>query len=211
MNRPSRSVMNRDKVTIGVLAFLLLASLVANGLLLRRGTVPPDQGSSEAKEPVARAAGEPDRGTSAIYEVVANPEMKGRLGRIVMDFAGDPEAMKATRTAISKPGEETLLKAEYGAFAVELIAGRYDLDVGGRKVAGVPVEPGKDTRIASGALRLHGAANTRFVIYPAGEPEKYLYVGYGNSVKGLPIGEYDVDVGGQREKVIIEAGKVTDF
>jgi hypothetical protein len=201
--------MNRDRTIIVVLAVLLLGSLLANAWLLKRSPRPvPSAGEGT---PSARVDGPRERGTSAAYEIVANPEMKGRLGRIVITFAGEEKALSGTRTAIYKPGAETLVKAEYGPVAAELIAGDYDLEVSGRKVAGVPVEAGKDTRIASGALRLHGAANTRFVIYPAGEAEKYLYVDYGNGLKGLPVGEYEVEVSGQREKVTVEAGKVTDF
>lgn len=203
--------MNRDKTIIAVLAVLLLASVVINGWLWRRlRSVNPATAANTAL-PAARAEGERERGKSAEYEIVVNPKMQGRLGRIVLRFAGEPAALGSTRTAIYKPGSATVLKTHYGPFEAELLAGEYDLDVSGRKIAGIPVEPGKDTVIASGVLRLHGSSSTRFVIYPVGEPEKYLYVDYGNGTRGLPIGEYEVEVSGQREKVVVEAGKVTDF
>ena len=59
-------------------------------------------------------------------------------------------------------------------------------------------------------LRLHGAAKTRFTIHEPGAKSSF-HAAYGNAEFGLPAGEYEVDVSGQKEKVTIEAGKVTEF
>lgn len=203
--------MNRDKTLITVLALLLALSAGANVVLWRR----TQTGAGGA--PVAPAAMKPrpegtrERGAAVEIEMVPNPAMKGRLGRIVLTFAEIEGGLDATRTVIYQAGTEKSVATDYGVVEAEVLSGEYDLEVSGKKLAGVRVEPGKDSRIASGVLRLHGSGNTRFVIYDVGGGEDHLYVGYGNSARGLPAGEYEVDVGGQREKVTIEPGKVTDF
>lgn len=203
--------MNRNKAVITVLAVLLGGSLAANWMLWRRaGQV----ASGPAAAPSAmdtREEGKRERGAAVGVELVANPAMKGRLGRIVLTFAEIEEGIEQTRTVIYKAGTASSVATDYGTVEAELLPGEYDLEVNGKKLAGVRVESGKDTRVASGVLRLHGAGNTRFVIHDVGGQDDYLYVGYGNSARGLPAGEYEVAVGGQREKVTIEPGKVTDF
>lgn len=204
--------MNRDKKVITVLAVLLVASLGANVMLWQRsrgGGV--GEGPVVAAEMKTRPSGTRERGVPYKVEVVANPAMKGRLGRIVLTFAETEGGLDATRTVIYQAGTDKSVATDYGTVEAELLPGEYDLEVSGKKLAAVRVEPGKDTRVASGVLRLHGASNTRFVIYDVGGQDDSLYVGYGNSARGLPAGEYEVDVGGQREKVTIEPGKVTDF
>lgn len=203
--------MNRDKTIIAVLTLLLLASLVANGVLWTRARRDSAAAPADGPAPAARTSAPRERGASSAYEIVANPELKGRLGRIVLTFADTGESLQSTRTAIYQPGKDSAAKVSYGPVTAEVLPGEYDLEVSGRKLKGVPVEAGKDTRIPSGVLRLHGADGTRFAIFEPGATDDSLYVDYGNGAKGLPAGEYEVEVNGVREKVLIEAGKVTEF
>ena len=202
--------MNRDKSVILGLLLLLAGSVALNIWLWRRPAPENAVVSGTAAEPVARASGTRERGDPVGFELVDNPELKGRLGRLVLTFADAGGSLEGTRTAIMKPGKQETVKTAYGPVAVELVPAEYDLEVNGRALAGVRIESGKDTRVASGVLRFHGAEATRFVVYLPGATDS-VFVTYGNSLKGLPVGDYEVEVNGVRESVRIEAGQVTDF
>lgn len=201
--------MNRDRFIALVLALLLLLSLVANWMLWRNS-----RGGDRAvvAGPVARAGSGPrESGERSAYEFVDNPAMKGRLGRIVIAYVNDVKLPPdSNRTAFYKAGTSELIHSAYGAIAAELPPSSYDLEVNGKKLAGVPVKSGKDTRVPSGVLKLHGSDQTRFVIFDVGGKE-HIRVAYGNAVLGLPAGDYEIEVSGQRDKFTIEPGKVTDF
>lgn len=202
--------MNRDRSIAIVLALLLLASLACNWVLWKKSR--GAGGPAVAAKPEGRTGEAPrDKGVQAAYEFVDNPAMKGRLGRIVIAYVeGVTLQSDSNRTAFYKPGGAELIHSAYGPIAAELMAGSYDLEINGKKLADVPVKSGKDTRVSSGVLRLHGASDTRFVIYDVGATS-YIRVAYGNAVLGLPAGEYEIEIKGQREKFTIEPGKVTDF
>src|SRR5688572_7881806 len=156
--------MNRDRTITVVLVVLLLASLAMNWRLWNQTrsarAVPADTGAAKARESEPR-----ERGEAAKYDIVANPEMKGRLGRIVVAFAGEMKLEgHATRVVIYAAGKSETLATQYNSVVAELPPGKYDLEVAGKKIAGVPVESGKDTRVRSGVLRTHASDQTRFTI-----------------------------------------------
>jgi hypothetical protein len=203
--------MNRDRLIAVALALLLLASLVANWALWRKS-----RGAAAAPASTAQLAARTgdlsrERGVQGGYEIVANPEMKGRLGRVVIAYA-DGVALNpdANRTGIHKEGEAKEASSGYGPIARELTPGSYDLVVNGKKISGIPVKSGHDTRILSGVLRLHGASETRFTLHDVGM-ERSFRAAYGNALLGLPAGDYEIEVNGSREKFTIEPGKITDF
>lgn len=202
--------MNRDRTVIGVLVVLLLASLAMNWRLWNktRSAAPVAAADATAKP---RPAETRESGEAAKYDIAANPEMKGRLGRIVMEFAGDMKLEgHATRVVVYASGKNETLTTQYNSVVAELPPGKYDLEVAGKKIAGVPVESGKDTRVRSGVLRTHASDQTRFTISDVGSADSF-HVMYGNATLGLPVGDYEITVNNQREKFTIEAGKVTEF
>jgi hypothetical protein len=203
--------MSRERILIVVLLALLGVSLFFNFRWWQRSRQTGSAAvAASAPEPMsARATAPRERGERAQYEVVANPELKGRLGRIVLGFA-EGVKLESTRTAFYQAGKSSSVRTGYGAITAEMMPGSYDIEVNGKKLADIPVEAGKDTRIRSGALRLHGSPSTRFVIYEAGAAAN-IHVAYGNAEFGLPAGEYEVEVNDVREKITIEPGKVTDF
>lgn len=202
--------MNRDRTVIVVLAVLLVASLALNWRYWSKSrAVPTPQTENVAAK--ARTDGPRESGESASFETVANPAMKGRLGRIVLNFADDLELNgHSTRTVVYAAGENKMLHTAYNVVAAELPPGKYDLEVSGKKIAGIPVESAKDTVVHSGVLRTHGSAETRFQVSDVGA-DNSIHVLYGNAAVGLPIGDYEITVSGQRDKFTIIAGKVTDY
>lgn len=202
--------MNRDRSIALVLAVLLIVSLAANWMLWKKSRGPA--GPAVVANPMGRTGDTSrDKGVPAAYEIVDNPAMKGRLGRIVIAYVdGVTLQSDANRTAFYKDGGTALIHSAYGPIAAELAPGTYDLEVNGKKLAGIPVKSGKDTRVPSGVLRLHGSNDTRFVICDVGVKDDFR-VAYGNALLGLPVGDYEIEISGQREKFTIEPGKVTDF
>jgi hypothetical protein len=146
-------------------------------------------------------------GSNECCEVVANPELKGRMGRLIMQFPNGGD-VGHTRVDIFHPIEQKALKGGFGNQTIDLLPGIYDLDISKKRLKNVPVKSGHDTRVKVGLLRISAGKGTRIDIVDAG---KKLTGGYGNQVIGLPVGSFDVQVAGQTEKVTITQGEVTDF
>ena len=202
--------MNRDRIISVLLAVLLLVSLAGNWMLWKKSRGMAGAPAATV-QPARKNDTSRDKGVQGVFELVANPEMKGRLGRVVIAYAdGAKLNPDANRTGIFKEGEDKEASYGYGPIARELAPGIYDLDVNGKKISGIPVKSGHDTRMPSGVLRLHGANETRFTIHDVGA-ESSLRSAYGNALVGLPSGDYEIEINGSREKFTIEPGKITDY
>jgi hypothetical protein len=142
------------------------------------------------------------------YDVVPNTDLKGRLGRLVVEFPQGDD-IKA-RIEAFQAGDNKSLRTEYGNIAAEMTAGSYDLNIGGAMVTNVPIKSGHDTRVHVGLLRLNATGNTRFEIFVPGA-DKSIGTHYGQTDVGLPVATFEVAVNGLREPVRIESGKVAEF
>jgi hypothetical protein len=150
-----------------------------------------------------------DRGGSsgaACCDIAPNPAMRGRLGRVVVTY---PETVSA-RIEVFRPGETQAVAAGYGDAAFDLFPGTYDVTISGKRVTGVTVRSGNDTKIKVGVLRVTASDGTRVDLIDRAE-DRSVTGGYGTDAYGLPIGEVGVQIAGQTETVVIEAGQVTDF
>ena len=143
-------------------------------------------------------------------EITPNSALGAGVGRIVVSYPGG-DGVSSTRLEVFAAGDASkALESRYGKAALELEPGTYDAAVGGRRVAGIVVEAGHDTRIRVGVLYVHASDGTRVdLVEPAGGEQ--FASGYGEAQYGLPIGLVSVEVTGQRDTVLIEDGKVTDF
>jgi hypothetical protein len=147
------------------------------------------------------------RGASATpcCGVVANPALR-RLGRVVVAY---PEKVSA-RIDVFRVGETQALSSGYGDAAFDLFPGTYDVAISGKRIAGVTVQSGHDTQIKVGVLRVTASEGTRVDLIDAAD--KKAFTGdYGTQAFGLPIGDVGVQIAGQTETVVIEAGQVTEF
>jgi hypothetical protein len=136
---------------------------------------------------------------------LANPALKGRMGRIVVAFPNDA-VPKATRVAVLKDTKE--VQAGYGSQTWDLLPGSYDVVISGKQVSNVTVQSGHDTNIKVGVLHVSAGAQTRSEVLDSG---KVLAGGYGEHLVGLPAGSFEVRVSGQAETVTISEGQITDF
>ncbi len=134
------------------------------------------------------------------------------IAAVMVTASLPPFAAQGTNVdvAISAMGDAKSLRTEYGNVAAEMTAGTYDITVGGAVVANVPIQSGHDTRVHVGVLRLNATGNTNFEIYPPGGT-KSLGTYYGQNDVGLPVGTFEVEVNGQRERVTIPSGGIAEF
>jgi hypothetical protein len=144
--------------------------------------------------------------SSGSHDIVPNPAMRGRLGRLVVAY---PEKVSA-RIEVFRAGEAEAVATGYGDQSFDLLPGTYEVSISGKRITGVAVRSASDTRIKVGVLRVNANDGTRINLTdPA--TKKDVIGGYGTQVFGLPIGEIGVQVAGQTENVVINAGQVTEF
>jgi hypothetical protein len=157
-------------------------------------------------DPTAPPTGRPGAADSSCCSIVPNAAMRGRLGRLVVAYPAEV----ATRVEVYRPGEERAIQAGYGNQAFDLLPGTYEVTISGKRITGVAVRSGSDTQIKVGVLRVNASEGTRIDL---ADPVSKASVaaGYGPQVFGLPIGQVGVQVAGQTENVLIEAGKVAEF
>jgi hypothetical protein len=162
----------------------------------------------------AATPGSPSAGRSAgesCCVVVANPAMRGRLGRVVVAFPDELVAeVSGARVEVYRAGETQAVASGYGNQAFDLFPGTYEIAISGKRVTGVAVRSGSDTQIGVGVLRVSASDGTRIDVVEV-ETGRSLVAAYGTMSFGLPIGEVGVRIAGQTEAVRIVAGQVTDF
>ena len=171
---------------------------------------PGEAAATGAKMPGGRgveAASIGEAGTP--FTLVANPALKGRLGRVVIAYPKDAKCDGA-RYEIYRKGEDKPVQGGYGRGQVELMPGKYTVAVSQKKVSDVEVATRQDTLVKTGVLRLNAGKDTRVEIFDA-DKKTNLIGGYGTADYGLPVGAYHVQIAGQMEPVTVEDGKVTDF
>jgi hypothetical protein len=178
--------------------------------------VTPERSDASATPPTDEVGGALEGGATApaavanagaAYAVVENPDLTGRLGRMIVAF---PEGTSptGTRIEIRSAGGTDSSASGYGGITADLLPGTYDVVIAGVVVPGAEVRARHDTRIAVGVLRVSAGASTRIQVFSG---QQAVASGYGKAEYGLPAGTYDVEISGQREPVTIAAGGVIDF
>jgi hypothetical protein len=153
-----------------------------------------------------------DSGTAvsnSCCETVLNPDLKGRLGRLVVNF---PEGANpgSTRIEVFKPAEPKALDAAFGGHIFDLLPGTYEVEISKKRLTGVAIQSAHDTRVKAGVLQITAGGNTRVDVSEV-DGQSPLTGGFGNQTIGLPVGIFQVNVSGQAEQVTIEDRKVTEF
>jgi hypothetical protein len=140
------------------------------------------------------------------YQLVADPAMKGRLGRVRFTFPKDSNAGNSA-VAVYKGTEK--VSGGYGASEHELMPGQYVAEVSKKRVP-IAVKSGHNTIPTCGVLRIHAGADTAYKVLDS-DQKTQLTGGYGNADVALPIGTYYIEIAGAREPVTVEDGKVVAF
>jgi hypothetical protein len=155
-----------------------------------------------------QAGGALDESTLGPAVIELDPTLKGRMGRLSVQFP-DGATTKA-RIDVFRAGVEKAATIDYSKLDAELMPGTYDVLVSNRRVNGVEVRSRHTSRLRVGVLRMHLEKSTRFDLFVPGA-EQAFYTDYGSSDIGLTPGEIEIEVAGQREKVEVRAGEITEF
>lgn len=152
--------------------------------------------------------------TAGPFDIAKNDAMKGRLGRLLVSFAGETQAsgslVKVYAAGDPKDKLSKQIATEYGVLTKELMPGSYHVSISGRLVDAIPVESGHDTRLHTGVLRVNAASDTLVKLFEVGATSA-VHSFYGAADVGLPVGPIEVEIGGQRSAVTVEDGKITEF
>lgn len=169
--------------------------------------VVPESASAPAATSTEEASAAPPATAGDAYAVVENPELTGRLGRVVVAFP-EGSSPSSTRIVIRPEGGPDTSASNYGGITADLLPGKYDVEISGVVIPGAEVRSRHDTKIAVGVLRVSAGSSTRIQIFRGGQA---VASGYGKGQFGLPAGSYEVEISGKREPITIAAGGITDF
>jgi len=142
---------------------------------------------------------------SACCAMVPNPERR-RLGRLVVAY---PVRVPDARLDVFLPGAATSIASGYGDQAIDLLPGAYDVAVSGRRIAGVTIRSGQDTRIRVGVLQARAETATRVEVVDAATGQSIIGA-YGDKRFGLPVGEFGLRVGSRTEAITITEGEIEE-
>lgn len=140
--------------------------------------------------------------------IVANPALKGRMGRLVVAY---PQGAKPSQARLYVYGadDKEIARAD-GNYTTELLPGTYAVMISGMRVKGVTIRSGHDTQVKVGVLRLGVGGTTRVYVYDATRKLE-LTRSDGKQEIGYPIGTVQVNLAGQFSAATIQEGKITDF
>jgi hypothetical protein len=151
---------------------------------------------------------EPPGAGGAAYTIVANAQLKGRMGRVVVAF---PDAKLAAETYIAVERDGQKLDGKYGEWAPELLPGKYVVRVSDVAVE-CDVRSGHDTKLRVGMFQIEAAKETfSSILASTAADAAKLHGKYGSYTIGLPIGRYAIELAGQREAIEIREGEVVRF
>ncbi len=142
--------------------------------------------------------------------MVANPALKGH-GRLVVMFPKEAEYRFSRIQIIPASGQPAI--THYGAKALDLAPGQYEMLISGASVGQVTVAAGQETHLQAGALRIQADAKTRVEVWSRDRTRMLQFV-MGHAVIGLPVGQYAVKIDkgtGLFSNLTIAAGEVRDF
>ena len=141
------------------------------------------------------------------WEIKPGKDLQGAKGRLVVDFHDEVPMAHMLVKIYSKDGGDPLSDRKR---KFDLLSGTYDVVVAGKRVAGVPIQSGQETRLLMGLLRVVYKGMDRTEVYD--EDKKTLLVkDYGTLRLGLPIGQYWVKMAGRMVEIEIKDGQVVAF
>ena len=119
--------------------------------------------------------------------------------------------MKGCWLSVSAAGPpEQGVASRYGTLSEELLPGSYVVSVMGRRVTGVEVRSGHETRVRVGVLRVAVGKGTSVSLFEPGADTAF-HSFYGSADVLLPPGRVEVAVGGLRDAVDVREGEIIPF
>lgn len=190
--------MSRKLIASAVALFLIVSAITA-----QQKSQPQKSGAKGSTSVAAAPA------PSSPWEVTdANDPNLKSVGRLVVNFPEGTESSYAG-TQVFQPGAPKADDFTYGNASFEFMPGTYDVAIAQRRIAGVPIEAGRITRIRAGALHTAVGPQTKIQLY---DPEKKPIIwGYGVHTYGLAEGTYYLRVQNGWKEILIKDGQTTEF
>ena len=142
----------------------------------------------------------------APWSLQPNLKLKGAGGALVI---GMPPGAGNTPIRVRPAGQQTTALTGLGKQNRRLPPGTYDVMIGNVLIPGVEIRGGNDTQIKVGALRVNADQRTTYEIFDASNQQ--VAKKYGQSITGLPAGNYLLRIDGKVETVTIEDGQIVDY
>lgn len=144
---------------------------------------------------------------SRLWEFKPSEDLKGAKGRLVVDFHDEVPMAHMLVKIYSKDGGEPLSDRKR---RFDLLSGAYDVVIAGKRVTGVPIQSGQETRLLMGLLRVVYTDMSRTEVYDS-DKKTLLVKDYGTLRLGLPVGKYWVKLAGRMVEIEIKDGQVVEF
>ena len=144
------------------------------------------------------------------YKITPNAALKGRMGRLVVQF---PKDSKASGTPVDVYADAAMKERSEGAFGgktFDLLPGKYWVSISGAALP-VEIQSRSDTVVLTGVLKVESSGNTAVEVCSDKEGTKKLTSFFGSKEIGFPVGTFYVKISGKVEPVKIEEGKITEF
>lgn len=157
--------------------------------------------------PIENGSGNSEENASAKW-VISTTNMKGVLGRLNTSFAADVEWSVEIRTgADNKYITSRSGFSKHGPW-YDIAPGIYDLQLNTIVVENVPVERGKETRLKTGVLSIVSEGD--WEIYNETK-EKFQTSGNKPKKIALPVGSYQLKLGGQFYPIVIKDKETVEY
>jgi Ni/Co efflux regulator RcnB len=176
-----------------IAATLLAASLVAAQVCAAAQESKRETGAAERPQPER-------------WKIEPAADLTGK-GRLLIEW---PERVPMGHQRVEIHSAEGVEKPDRGKGKFELLPGAYDVVVAGKRVAGVPVEKGKETRLLVGLLRVVYKDMSKTEVYDA-DKKTLLVKDYGTLNLALPVGKYWVRIGPRLVEVELKEGETAEF
>ncbi len=141
------------------------------------------------------------------WEFKPSEDLKGAKGRLVVNFHDEVPMAHMLVKIFSKDGGEPLSDRKR---RFDLLSGTYDVVIAGKRVTGVPIQSGQETRLLMGLLRVVYTDMSRTEVYDS-DKKTLLVKDDGTLRLGLPVGKYWVKLAGRMVEIEIKDGQVVEF
>ncbi|HEY0356476.1 MAG TPA: hypothetical protein VGC29_09745 [Flavisolibacter sp.] len=138
--------------------------------------------------------------------VISNASMKGVLGRLNLDFPKDVEWDVDIKHTDGKFITNRSSASRHGSY--DMAPGHYNFRLNTVTVENVPIEKGKQTRLKAGYLQVVSEGD--WDLYDDSK-RKFLTSGNKPTKMALPVGSYQLKLGGQFYPVVIKDKETVEY
>ncbi|MGH7651792.1 MAG: hypothetical protein ACREMS_08100 [Gemmatimonadaceae bacterium] len=168
--------------------------------------LPPSEARAAATSAVGEASPHQPAPGGPCCNIVVDAALNSHVGRIAANFP--PESDISASVDVFKAGTNERVGGWFTSGNLDVPPGTYDVKITNKLVRGVVVQGGHDTEVKVGAIRVKDQNALADIL--DSDAKTKVTGGYAPAV-GLPPGTYYVHTGAVTDKVVVQAGKVTEW